>query len=243
MQCREIKKDLLDFINLQSIRKPIVLGKRESKDKSTLIYFSLFQFKARDIQLNNFCFEELQEFLREREVMSIIRKRKQQGEKKAKRNDEKTKKIFKKIMKGLLKAFNTKHCKVFKGLTSLQKEIRFYQYYFGDLNEDISVFYDPLKKKLGNSKHRSISSQYLAQLKLSKKFDEDMKSFCENQLIYEGLKSYSQKILTRFRENKQFLSNLGKSKSKFEWVKFELVTAVFYFLFIYKQASLKSKLP
>ena len=239
MQKKDIKVDLFNFIQCNPLKEPLSLGKRNSKDG--MFDFELFPITASYMQQKKFSISAMQEFLKHRELMSIICKRKRGQQKKARRNDEKCKKIFKKIMKHLLKAFISANVNRVKKLSAFCKEKEFYKYYFGHLKEDISVFYDPLKKRFCNSKYKSICTNYLAELKKSHQFVADLNSFCENKIIYSALKGYSHKMLFRFKHNRNFLTNMEKSKSKFEWVKFELVTAVLYFLFTFKTASFKVK--
>ena len=124
-------------------------------------------------------------------------------------------------------------------MTSLDYEREFYAFYFGDLKDNINLFYDPLKKRLKNPYFKSISRDYLGQLKKSAKYCKDLRDYCVNHMVFDCLEKYPDKILARFKENRAFLEDLNKSKSKFEWVKFELVAAIFHFLFVFDTSQSK----
>ena len=238
----EAKNGILEFLKENPLQKESYLGKRANPLESSSPYeMEILKISKADILADNFNFTSLQKYLRNRELMSIVCKRKQKEERKAKRNDEKTKKIFKRIMKNLLLKYKTSLGKEIKNFSSLEVEEKFYDYYFSDLQSDIRCFYDPLKKRFKNPKFRSISVDYLAQLSQSGKFVADLKSYCNQEMIFDGLEQYPLKILTRFRENRYFLRGLDKAKSKFEWVKFEFVTAVLHFLFTFQNAVNKQK--
>ena len=194
-----------------------------------------------DILSGNFDFLQLQEFLRKREILSIVCKRKQQKERRGKRNDEKTKKVFKRIMKNMHKDFKQKLLKTHKKMTSVEAGDRFYKYYFGGLGQDLKCFYDPLKRRVKNPKFKSISNDYLAELKKSDKFVKDFTTFCQEKIVLQELGQYSRNIFEKFQKNPDFLRTLEKAKSKFEWVKFELKVAVIHFLFTFHNAVSKPR--
>lgn len=125
-------------------------------------------------------------------------------------------------------------------MSSLDYEKEFYSHYFGQLPDHISLFYDPLKKRLKNPYYKSISRDYLGQLKKSEVFCKDLRNYCVNHMVFDCLEKYPEKILARFKENRGFLEDLNKSKSKFEWVKFELVAAIFHFLFVFDTSVSKN---
>ena len=237
----EVKKNIIPFLENQSLTKENYLGEHCLSTESGFYKFKIPEISVNDIYSENFDFEELQEFLRKREILSIVCRRKQQRERRGKRNDEKTKKIFKRIMKSLLKKFKKNLMKDRKKITSNEAEDKFYSAYFGDINEDLRLFHDPLKKKFNNPKFKSISNDYLAQLKKSELFVKDLETFCREKMIVQGFDRYSESILARFSENRKFLRTLDKAKSKFEWVRFELKVAVMHFLFTFQNAVQKSR--
>lgn len=123
--------------------------------------------------------------------------------------------------------------------SATEKERKFYRHYFGHLREDLSLFFDPLKKRLRNRHFRSISREYLAQLRKSEIFCNDLEEYCKQQMVYRVLEQYPAKLLARFRENPQFLVEMDRNKSKFDWIKFELVAAIYHFLFVFDTADQK----
>ena len=237
----EIKDGIISYLESYQSQDEILLGERYYEDQSWFYKFEIPYITLKNIESEEFDFKKLQEFLRKRELLSIICRRKQQRERRGKRNDEKTKKIFKKIMKSLLKEFKNELKKDDKKITSFKAEEKFYNAYFGNLGEKIDLFHDPLKKKFKNPKFKSISNDYLAQLKKSKLFVKDLQKFCQEKMIVQGFDKYSEKILTRFSENRKFLRTLDKAKSKFEWVRFELKVAVMHFLFTFQNAVPKAR--
>lgn len=226
---KDLKKGVLDFIDLNIFDKKKYFGKRTSKG----ILFMLRCVTLQDIKNENFNFLKLQDYLRKREILSVINKRIKNNEKNAKRNDEKIKKIFKKTMKALIHKFKTKILKKKAKLNSIEIEKEFYKFYFSDVegNVDISHFYDPLKKRLNNPKFKSICNQYLKNFWLSEKFVQDFLEHCNGPLILEGMKTYSDKLLKKFKENTEFLKDIDKAKSKFEWGFFEYEVAILHFVF------------
>ena len=124
-------------------------------------------------------------------------------------------------------------------MTAVDHEKYFYNHYFGYLDHDLSLFYDPLKKRLKNSRFKSISREYLSHLKESTIFKKDLMKYCLDGMIYDTLEDYPEKVLNKFKENKNFLEELHKNKSKFEWVKFELVAAIYHFLFFFHTSDTK----
>lgn len=225
---KDLKQGALEFIDLEIFDKKKYFGKRTNNG----ISMSIKNVSSQDIIDENFTFNKLQSFLRKREILSVINKRIQKGEKNAKRNDEKIKKIFKKGMKSLIHKFkiqflSEKKCR----FSSIEIEYEFYKFYFSDLKIPISHFYDPLKKRFLNPKYKSICNDYLKNFWLSDKFVHDFMELCNGPLILEGLKGYSQKLLNRFCMNKNFLQNIDKAKSKFEWVFFEYEVAILHFMF------------
>jgi hypothetical protein len=116
----------------------------------------------------------------------------------------------------------------------LEKEKKFYKFYFDGLDDDISTFYDPLKKKLKNHRYRSISIHYLKHVQKSALFKKDLVSYCRQKIEFDILKEYPMKLFNKFIDNKKFLENLDISKSKFEWTKFEMEAAIFHFLYVFE---------
>ena len=107
------------------------------------------------------------------------------------------------------------------------------------MDQDISSFYDPLKKRLRNKHFKSISKEYLSQLKKSTFFKNDLENYCRDEMIFETLENYPEKLLLKFEENPHFLVEMDKNKSKFDWIKFELVAAIYHFLFVFDTADKK----
>lgn len=177
----------------------------------------------------------LQKYLRKREKLNLICRRRKKMHKKSKRNDEKVKKIFKRIMKSLLRKFRASHsAKSFDLLSSAQRESAFYKHYFEHLEGNISEYYDPLKRKLANPKFKSISTKYLTFLAKSELFVHDLKEYCTSEMVFEVLEKYPKQLLKRYKENPNFLLEMDKFKSKFEWIKHELQAAIFHFMSIFK---------
>ena len=58
-------------------------------------------------------------------------------------------------------------------------------------------------------------------------------------MVFEVLESYPDKLVAKFEENPDFLKEMNKNKSKFEWIKFELVAAIYHFLFVFDTADQK----
>ena len=145
-----------------------------------------------------------------------------------KRNDEKIKKIFKKGMKKLLTRFR----ETYPGpkLTAIKYEEKFYQHYFGNLPDKLSTFYDPLKKRVKNPRFRSISNDYLLHLKQSEHFRTEMRNYCLGEMVYDSLAKYPALLMKRYKENSNFLEGQYKAKSKFEWARHEMASAVVLFL-------------
>ena len=196
-------------------------------------------------QINKECLNDLnvdisvfQDYLRKRERLNLICRRKKKMHKKTKRNDEKIKKIFKRAMKSLFKDFKQK--RRHEALNNIELEREFYKYYFGHLNQQIELFFDPLKKKLANPCFKSISSKYLSFLSQSKKFVDYLRRYCNEKMILDVLKKYPQQLIKKFKENPQFLTEMDKFKTKFEWIKHELRAAIYHFLFIFEQCRNKT---
>lgn len=241
LQEEEVKPGVIPFLENHRFTSADYLGERCTNPKQGFYCFEIPPISAEIIQSGEFRFPDLQDFLRKREILSIVCRRKQQRERRGKRNDEKTKKIFKRIMKSLLEAFKKVYKKTHKKEVSVVIEERFYEHYFGNLGEDLAVFYDPLKKRFRNPRFKSISNDYLAQLKKSQVYIEDLEAFCQERMIIEGMKRYTQNVLLKFQENPDFLQTLDKAKSKFEWVRFELKVAVLHFLFTFQNAVFKTR--
>jgi hypothetical protein len=238
----EVKPGVIEFLENHPFTSSNYLGERCTKqDQSRFYKFKIPHISAQCILSNNFCFPDLQDYLRKREILSIICRRKQQRERRGKRNDEKTKKIFKRIMKSLLERFKKEYKKKHRKEISLVIEEKFYEHYFGNLEEDIHSFYDPLKKRFNNPHFKSISNDYLAQLKKSQPYVKDLLAFCQEEMIIQGMNKYTRNVLVKFSENPNFLQTLNKAKSKFEWVRFELKVAVMHFLFTFQNAVLKNR--
>ena len=183
----------------------------------------------------------LQDYLRKRERLNLICRRRKKMHKKSKRNDEKIKKIFKRIMKSLMRKYRKKYLsETFSELNSTERERAFYTYYFGDLDDDIRKFYDPLKRKLDNPKFKSISTKYLTFLARSSLFVKDLREYCTSEMVLEVLEKYPEQILKRFKENPNFLLEMDKFKTKFEWIKHELQAAIYHFMSIFKICLLQA---
>lgn len=177
----------------------------------------------------------LQDYLRKRERLNLLCRRRKKLHKKSKRNDEKIKKIFKRIMKSLLRKYRTNFLNSSQpDLNSTEREKAFYTYYFGDSEGQIAEFYDPLKRKLENPRFKSISTKYLTFLAQSQLFVRDLKEYCTSEMVFEVLEKYPEQLLKRFKENPNFLIEMDKFKTKFEWIKHELQAAIFHFMSIFK---------
>lgn len=79
--------------------------KNYSETENQNINFQISKFSLEEVQSPIMKVSVLQDYLRKRERLNLICKRKKKMHSKAKRNDEKTKKIFKKCMKKLFKNF------------------------------------------------------------------------------------------------------------------------------------------
>jgi hypothetical protein len=237
----EAKQGIIKFLNTQSFTRNIFTLETCPKTNRLFYKFKMPKILPEDILSGNFNFLELQEFLRKREILSIVCKRKQQVERRGKRNDEKTKKVFKRIMKNMHKDFKKKLQKKNKKITSVEACKKFYQHHFGYLKQDLKCFYDPLKRRVKNPKFKSISNDYLAELKKSESFEKAFITFCKEQIVLQELGQYSKNIFEKFQKNPNFLQTLEKAKSKFEWVKFELKVAVIHFLFTFNNAVAKPR--
>jgi len=237
----EVKLHIIPFLEKHKFTKNNFEIEVCPQKQEPVFKFSMPKILPEDILRGNFDFRELQEFLRKREILSIVCKRKQQKERRGKRNDEKTKKVFKRIMKNMHKDFKKKLLKTYKKMTSVEAGNRFYKYYFADLGQDLRCFYDPLKRRVKNPKFKSISNDYLAELKKSGKFVKDFTTFCQEKIVLQELEQYSKNIFEKFQKNPNFLRSLEKAKSKFEWVKFELKVAVIHFLFTFHNAVSKPR--
>lgn len=101
------------------------------------------------------------------------------------------------------------------------------------MNTEVSDFFDPLKTRLRNKRFKSISREYLAQLKKSKVFKDDVELYCKKHMVFELLEKYPEKLMAKFKENPDFLTEMDKNKSKFDWIKFELIAAIYHFLFVF----------
>jgi hypothetical protein len=177
----------------------------------------------------------LQNYLRRRERLNLICRRRKKMHKKSKRNDEKIKKIFKRIMKSLLKKYQTSFLgKSYSVLNSMERETAFYTHYFGHMDGEIEEYYDPLKRKLENPKFKSISTKYLTYLARSDPFVKELKKYCTSEMVPEVLEKYPGQLLKRFKENPNFLLEMDKFKTKFEWIRHELEAAIFHFMSIFK---------
>lgn len=177
----------------------------------------------------------LQRYLRTREKLNLFCRRRKKMHRKSKRNDEKVKKIFKRIMKSLLTKYRAAHLsKPNRALSSAEREIAFYEHYFGHLPGGLEEFYDPLKRKLANPRFKSISTKYLAFLARSELFVADLRSFCASEMVPEVLGKYPENLMKRFRENPRFLEEMDRFKTKFEWIRHELQAAIFHFLAIFE---------
>ena len=53
------------------------------------------------------------------------------------------------------------------------------------------------------------------------------------EFFYERLKDYPNKILNKFLDNKNFLTDIDENKSKFQWTRFELKAAIFHFFYFF----------
>ena len=195
---------------------------------SDSISFSLPELSPVELQSEDFSVSRLQKFLKLRTANELLRLESPQEGGRGKRNDEKIKKIFKRGMKKLLRRFRDSY----EGpkQTAVKFEEQFYDYYFGHLGDCLSTFYDPLKKRVKNPRFRSISSEYLSHLKQSDLFRRHMREYCLGDMILDSLSCYPSKLLKRFRENHDFLGGQHRAKSKFEWARHEIVSAVNLFL-------------
>ena len=195
---------------------------------SDSISFCLPELSPAELQSENFSVSRVQKYLKLKTANELLRIESPQEGGRGKRNDEKIKKIFKRGMKKLLRRFRN----AYEGpkQTAVKFEEQFYEYYFGHLGECLTTFYDPLKKRVKNPRFRSISSEYLSHLKQSDLFLRDMREYCLGDMILDSLSCYPSKLLKRFRDNSDFLGGQHRAKSKFEWARHEIVSAVNLFL-------------
>lgn len=197
-----------------------------------------FELKKNNLKYGNIPITILQDYLRKRERLNLVCRRRKKMHKKSKRNDEKIKKIFKRVMKTLLSRFKQNKLKhLCKKLTSSEREKEFYKFYFDGINIPLDKFYDPLKKKLLNPHFKSISTKYLACLANSQKFIDHLQNFCDKEMVMEVLGKYPEQLLKRFKENPEFFYDMDKHKSKFEWARHELRAAIYHFTFIFEQSK------
>lgn len=240
----EIKPGIMDFLEQHEFTRGHFEHSRCASSGDSIFRLMMPRISASQVLSEAFDFRDLQCFLEKREILSIVCKRKQQHERRGKRNDEKTKKVFKRVMKNMLRAHKQALLRTQKKVTSVEAGRVFYEGYFGQLGEDLRCFYDPLKRRVKNPRFRSISNDYLAGLKRSERFVQDFLGFCAEQekMVFQELSGYSDNLLDKFRRNPGFLGALEKAKSKFEWVNFELKVAVVHFLFTFQNAASKRKL-
>lgn len=212
------KENILNFIDSFYLKD----FSRDTED-SILLKCKTFELKKNNLKFGNISITVLQDYLRKRERLNLVCRRRKKMHKKSKRNDEKIKKIFKRVMKTLLSRFKQNKLKhLCKKLTSSEREKEFYKFYFDGINIPLDKFYDPLKKKLPNPHFKSISTKYLACLANSEKFIEHLQIFCDKEMVMEVLGKYPDQLLKRFKENPDFFNDMDKHKSKFEWARHEL---------------------
>lgn len=240
----EVKPGVMDFLELHEFTRGHFEHAQCARSGKSVYKLVMPRMSAAQILEEAFDFRDLQSFLKKREILSIVCKRKQKHERRGKRNDEKTKKVFKRVMKNMLRAHKQNLLQTKKKVTSVEASQLFYEAYFGSLGQDLRCFYDPLKRRVKNPRFRSISNDYLAGLKQSEGFVKDFLGFCAQQekMVFQELSGYSHNLLDKFLRNPGFLRTLEKAKSKFEWVNFELKVAVVHFLFTFQNAAAKRKL-
>ena len=229
VQVKKYRKGILESIHPKYLEGFTKNPEKKEIECGTVQMTSLFLLEGKPSILL------LQEYLRKRERLNLICRRRKKMHRKSKRNDEKIKKIFKRIMKSLLKKYRSKYLsKSYTVLSSMERERAFYTHYFGNLQGEIPEFYDPLKRKLANPKFKSISTKYLTFLAQSPLFVEDLKDYCTSEMVLEVLQKYPEQLLKRFKENPKFLVEMDKFKTKFEWIKHELQAAIYHFMSIFK---------
>ena len=243
-------KDEVKFINVhvKKYRKGILDSIHPEYLKGFVKNLETNELKCKTVQMTSrFLLEEspkillLQDYLRKRERLNLICRRRKKMHRKSKRNDEKIKKIFKRIMKSLLKKYRTKYLnKSYSVLSSMERERAFYTHYFGNLDGEIPEFYDPLKRKLANPKFKSISTKYLTFLAQSELFVKDLREYCSSEMVIEVLEKYPEQLLKRFKENPRFLVEMDKFKTKFEWIKHELQAAIYHFMSIFNICQIQA---
>ena len=104
IKVRETKPGILNYVEEGFFNDNLLMGRTDyQKNKSGKISFKISKFCIKNLLDNGMRMSLLQDYLRKRERLNLICKRKKKMHSKAKRNDEKTKKIFKKSMKKLFR--------------------------------------------------------------------------------------------------------------------------------------------
>lgn len=108
------------------------------------------------------------------------------GEKSTKRIEERKKFVFKHTMKKLREQFLRRADFVGRGEAAVK--LAFYAHYFGELalqrGLDLLAFYDPLNPKNGNTRHKTLSNEYLALLFESVRFRQDFADYVGGMGFY-----------------------------------------------------------
>ena len=129
------------------------------------------------------------------ELLQLVHKL--QGEKSAKRIEERKKFVFKHTIKKLKKEFINSE---FYRDNSSSKEV-FYLYYFGDLAKAKQVklenFFDPLNHRLDKSMYKTLSNNYLALIFESDHFRQDFNEYLQNE---DFLHDYQRTVQKKFEK-------------------------------------------
>jgi hypothetical protein len=100
----ESRKDIVNHVQPSFFVDSLLQSKNAKFDVDNII-FKMPKITVEDLKKKTFKISLLQDYLRKKERLNLICRRKKSMHQKTKRNDEKTKKIFKKAIKNLLKNF------------------------------------------------------------------------------------------------------------------------------------------
>ena len=98
------RKDIVEQVRPSFFVDSLLQSKNAKFDLKNII-LKMPKISIEDLQKKSFKIGLLQDYLRKKERLNLICRRKKSMHQKTKRNDEKTKKIFKKAIKNLLKIF------------------------------------------------------------------------------------------------------------------------------------------